>query len=136
LITQRGLVSLSSRFELMIDGIASVFNQWLSNKLSNNSSSLGISGASATELEQAKCQIIVLLLGGLGTENRKVSGSTPLRPKTAGRGSGSKATKIIPHNTHLYVTGRPPIAGMWLEASMSTAAVSQPADDLQNRGLL
>ena len=77
MITQRGLVSLSSRFELMIDEIASVFNQWLSNELSNNSSRLSASDASSRKLLHTKCQVVLLLSGGLGTENRKDGGSTP-----------------------------------------------------------
>jgi hypothetical protein len=49
----------------------------LSNELSNNSSALSPSGASMTELRHTKCQVVLLLSGGLGTENRKVGGSTP-----------------------------------------------------------
>jgi len=58
-------------------GVRLTYDRTLSNELSNNSSPLGVSGASATELEQAKCQVVVLLSGGLGTENRKDGGSTP-----------------------------------------------------------
>jgi len=54
-----------------MDGIASVSHRGVSNGLSNNSSPPGASGAFTTQPRQAKCQVVLLLLGGLGTENRK-----------------------------------------------------------------
>lgn len=55
----------------------SQYLQRVSNRLSNNSSVLRVSGASTTQLRHAECQVVVLLSGGHGTENRKVGGSTP-----------------------------------------------------------
>jgi hypothetical protein len=49
----------------------------MSHALSNNSSPLNTSDASTTQLRQVKCQVVLLLSGGLETENRKVGGSTP-----------------------------------------------------------
>ena len=52
-------------------------NRGVSNELSNNSSALGAFGASTAKPQRAKCQVALLLSGGLGTENRKDGGSTP-----------------------------------------------------------